>query len=511
MLKMGLTNQEPLDMQSKRHFTTKNLSKISDFLASPTLIVLSESQWKKQKWVSSLPKSLQERVRVAASRLKTPLEAGGRLCVTGQSAKEEDLWIALLPQPKEKSNEAFFLLEFARDSLKLALQPAMVSFRLVLIDDASVAADSFGAALAARAFLMPVYGKREKKQKPWQLNSFELVSAQGKDLKAFEYGYATGGGSNLARYLATLPPNILTAETYSDWIKEICKENGITFKFHSKTELKKMGAGSFTAVDQGNPDSAGGIYELSYSPKGKSKRTIHLAGKGLCFDTGGYDIKIGGGMHTMKGDMQGSAVALATMVTAIRLKLPYKMKAFLGVTENHISPQAYKADEVITALNGLSIEVINTDAEGRMVLADVLTLASRGKPDCLIDFATLTGSAVRSIGTKYSAGFTNREDLHDEIKAAGRKSGERVWTFPIDSVYAKSLESKVADTLQCSRTPGVDHILAACFLSRFVEGDTPWVHIDLSAAENDSGIGHVDSLFTGFGVRWAIEFMKTGL
>jgi leucyl aminopeptidase len=467
MLKMGLTNQEPLDMQSKRHFTTKNLSKISDFLASPTLIVLSESQWKKQKWVSSLPKSLQERVRVAASRLKTPLEAGGRLCVTGQSAKEEDLWIALLPQPKEKSNEAFFLLEFARDSLKLALQPAMVSFRLVLIDDASVAADSFGA--------------------------------------------ATGEGSNLARYLATLPPNILTAETYSDWIKEICKENGITFKFHSKTELKKMGAGSFTAVDQGNPDSAGGIYELSYSPKGKSKRTIHLAGKGLCFDTGGYDIKISGGMHTMKGDMQGSAVALATMVTAIRLKLPYKMKAFLGVTENHISPQAYKADEVITALNGLSIEVINTDAEGRMVLADVLTLASRGKPDCLIDFATLTGSAVRSIGTKYSAGFTNREDLHDEIKAAGRKSGERVWTFPIDSVYAKSLESKVADTLQCSRTPGVDHILAACFLSRFVEGDTPWVHIDLSAAENDSGIGHVDSLFTGFGVRWAIEFMKTGL
>lgn len=498
-------------MQFKHHFV-KNLSKYSDFLASPTLIVVPEAQWKKQKWVSSLPKGLQERVKVAAARLKTPLEAGGRLCISGQNTREEDLWIALLPQPteksQEKSNEVFFLLEFARDSLKQALQPSTVFFRLVLIDEASVAADSFGAALATRAFLMPVYGKREKNQKPWQLTALDLVSDQAKDLRAFEYGYATGGGTNLARYLAALPPNILNTETYADWIKQICKENGIGCQFHSNVELKKMGAGSFTAVDQGNPDSAGGIYELSYTPKGKSKRTIHLAGKGLCFDTGGYDIKINGGMHTMKGDMQGSAVALATLVTAVRLKLPYKMKAFLGVTENHISPKAYKADEVITALNGLTIEVVNTDAEGRMVLADVLTLASRGKPDCVIDFATLTGSAVRSIGTKYSAGFTNREELHDEIKAAGRKSGERVWTFPIDSVYAKSLESKIADTLQCSKSPGTDHILAACFLSRFIEGDTPWVHIDLSAAENESGIGHVDSLFTGFGVRWAIEFMN---
>jgi leucyl aminopeptidase len=495
-------------MQFKHHFIQKNLSKSSDFLATPTLIVLSEAKWKKEKWVSSLPKSLQERVKTAAARLKTPLEAGGRLCLSGQTSKEEDLWIAILPEPKEKSNEAFFLLEFARDGLKQTLQPSMSSFRLVLVDEASIAADAFGAALATRTFLMPVYGKKEKSQKPWQLIQLDLFSDQSKDLKSLEYGYATGGGTNLARYLATLPPNILNTETYSDWIKQICKENGIGCKFHSKEELKKMGAGSFTAVDQGNPDSAGGIYELSYSPKGKAKRSIHLAGKGLCFDTGGYDIKVGGGMMTMKGDMQGSAVALATMVTAVRLKLPYKMKAFLGVTENHISPKAYKADEVITALNGLTIEVINTDAEGRMVLADVLTLASRGKPDCVIDFATLTGSAVRSIGTKYSAGFTNRDELHDEIKAAGRKSGERVWTFPIDSVYAKSLESKIADTLQCMKGPGTDHILAACFLSRFIEGDAPWVHIDLSAAENEGGIGHVDSLYTGFGVRWAIEFMS---
>jgi leucyl aminopeptidase len=495
-------------MQFKHHSIQKNFRKSSDFLATPSLTVLSKAKWEKQKWITSLPKEVQARVEAAFSRLKSPLEAGSRVCVAGHSKREEDLWIAVIPEPKEKSNEAYFLLEFARDCLKQALQPAMTHFRLVLIDDASVAADSFGAAFAARTFLMPVYGKREKDQKPWQLENLEIFSDDSKDLKAFEYGYATGGGTNLARYLAALPPNVLNTETYGAWITEICKENGISFKFHSKQQLKAMGAGSFTAVDQGNPDSAGGIYELSYSPKGKTKRKIHLAGKGLCFDTGGYDIKVGGGMMTMKGDMQGSSVALATLVTAVRLKLPFQMKAFLGVTENHISPKAYKADEVVKALNGLTIEVINTDAEGRMVLADVLTLASRGNPDCVIDFATLTGSAIRSIGTKYSAGFTNREELHDEIKAAGRKSGERVWTFPIDSVYAKSLESKIADTLQCMKGPGSDHILAACFLSRFIENDTPWVHIDLSAAENEGGIGHVDSLYTGFGVRWAIEFMN---
>lgn len=241
-------------MQFKHHFIQKNLSKSSDFLATPTLIVLSDAQWKKQKWVSRLPKGIQERVKVASKRLKTPLEAGGRLCISGQSDREEDLWIALLPQPKEKSNEAFFLLEFARDCLKQALQPTTISFRLVLIDEASVASDSFGAALAVRTFLMPVYGKREKDQKPWQLNALDLVSDQSKDMKSFEYGYATGGGTNLARYLATLPPNILNTETYADWIKQICKENGITLKFHTKEELKKMGAGSFTAVDQGNPE-----------------------------------------------------------------------------------------------------------------------------------------------------------------------------------------------------------------------------------------------------------------
>jgi leucyl aminopeptidase len=472
----------------------------------PTLAVLSESEWKKGKWLAVLPEKLRERIEEASGRLKSPLAAGGRICVSGRKKGEEDFWIALLPADRSP----FVLLEFARDGLGKVLEPEHQAFRLVILeaDEARSCADAFGAALAARIFLMPVFGKRTKDQKPWQLEKTEFVSSNAGDLEILKYGYATGEGTNLARFLATLPPNILDSANYGERIRKLASENGLTARLHSKDQLKKMGAGAFTAVDQGDPDSSGGIWEIAYSPKKKSA-VIHLVGKGICFDTGGYDVKVGGGMMTMKGDMQGSAVALATLVTAAQLKLPYRMKAYLAVTENHISPRAYKADEVVTALNGLTIEVVNTDAEGRMVLADTLTLASREKPDLVIDFATLTGAAVRSIGTKYSAGFTNREELHEAIREAGRRSGERVWTFPIDKTFEKALESKVADTVQCLKSGGTDHIYAACFLSKFVEEGVRWIHIDLSAAENEGGLGHVDSLFTGFGVRWALELIRS--
>lgn len=489
-----------------QYVSVARLSKITDLFKTPTVITISDADLKKGKWIAHLPDQARERVEAAMGRLKDPMKAGARMCVPSRSENEEDLWIAVLPI----ATDTYTLLGFARDTMKQALHPSMAALRLVFMNEEleKACADVFGAAVSAKTFMMPVFGKREKDQKPWKLKQVELVCEDKQCLDQFEYGLVTADGTNIARYLATLPPNILNPGTYGDRIRKLCKENGISVKFHSARDLKKMGAGAFTAVDQGNPESAGGIYELSYSPKGKSKKTIHFAGKGLCFDTGGYDVKTSGFMITMKGDMQGSAVALASMIVAVRMGLPYKMKTYLGITENHISPKAYKPDEVVTALNGTSIEVVNTDAEGRMVLADTLTLASRDKPDCLVDFATLTGSAVRAIGTKYSCGFTNRDRFHEVIKEAGVKSGERIWTFPIDSSFAEVLKSKIADTLQLVKG-APDHIMAACFLSKFVEEGTPWVHIDLSAAENGDGLAHVESMFTGFGVRWALEFIKS--
>ncbi|MFZ9596682.1 MAG: M17 family metallopeptidase [Bdellovibrionia bacterium] len=473
----------------------------------PLFILLTQETWKRSHPALPLSSELQSRIENAKSRLKSPLKAGERLWIPGSEPKQEDLWIGLLPEEKE----TFFLLEFARDSLKQIIQPQDRKLGCLILESehCEPLADALGAALWIRIHPLATYGLRAKTDKPFAFEELHWITPSGKPSSTLQKSLISAQGSHLARSLATLPPNLLNAQHYGEQIQSLAKKHRLGFRFYSNSKLKKMGAGAFTAVDQGDPDSAGGIYELTYSPQGvKASKVIHLAGKGLCFDTGGYDIKIQGGMHTMKGDMQGSAVALATLIAASQLKLPYRMKAFLAVTENHLSPKAYKADDVVIALNQMSIEVVNTDAEGRMVLADTLTLASQEQPDCLIDFATLTGSAIRSLGTKYSAGFTNQEAWHERIRAAGVSSGERVWTFPMDSTYAKALESKVADTLQCVKGPGPDHIHAAYFLSRFIQKKTPWVHIDLCAAENEGGIGHVDSLFTGFGVRWALEFIK---
>lgn len=406
---------------------------------------------------------------------------------------------------------SFELLEFFRNQLKASLDQKTKSFAVFFIDFASheqQMADCLGAALAARIFLMPSYGKKAKEAKKFALQNFGLVGEQNLSSK-FEYGFESGEGTNRVRYWGSMPPNFLNPEQFGKLIRKISSDFNFTLKFYSKDQLEKMGAGAFTAVDRGNPDSKGGIYEIIYNPRGaKNKKPVTLVGKGLCFDTGGYDIKTGQSMISMKGDMQGAAVAFSSLIAAASLKWPLKMKAVLGVTENHISPKSYKADEVVIALNGTSIEVVNTDAEGRMVLADTLSLATREKPDLVMDFATLTGMAVYAIGKNYAAGFTNTEEFHSKIIEAGRTSGERVWTFPLDKDYGKSLESSIADTLQCSKARGIDHILAAIFLQKFVENDAPWVHIDLAAAEKSGGLAHTDTEFTGFGVRWTLEFLK---
>jgi leucyl aminopeptidase len=482
-------------------------SKKNKILTTPTLLLLSEKSWSHLDSVQGLPEILRSRLAHLKSRAKVPLKVGEGLLLQGIQPKEEDLWVYLFP----KETEMHFVLEFARDILKKILNHSVKKISLVMTDpELNFAfAEAFGAALAVRVLTLPVFGLREKTEKKYECKEFEWIYTGNDPKLALEEGYVSGEGTHLARYLATLPPNILNPKTYGQSIRKLAKEHGLRCLFYSKAQLKKMGAGAFTSVDQGNPSSDGGIYELSYSPKGaQKKKRISLVGKGICYDTGGYDIKVGGNMATMKGDMQGSSVALATLIAASKLRLPLQIKAFLAVTENHISPLAYKADEVVTALNGMTIEVVNTDAEGRMVLSDTLVLACKDKPDYVVDFATLTGTAVRAIGTKYSAGFTNREELHKIIKSAGTRSGERVWTFPMDSTFGRALESKVADTLQCVKGGGPDHIHAAYFLSQFIEKDVSWIHIDLSSSENEGGIGHVDSLFTGFGVRWALQLIR---
>jgi leucyl aminopeptidase len=212
-------------------------------------------------------------------------------------------------------------------------------------------------------------------------------------------------------------------------------------------------------------------------------------------------------MYLMHEDMQGSAVALGSLLALDALDAPYDIDCWLAITENNIGPRAYRPQEVVTAANGTTIQVVHSDAEGRMALADTLALAARDKPDVIVDFATLTGACVTALTERFSGVFTNRPEWHVVLEKAGRDSGERVWPFPMDEDFDGEIESAIADILQCTPDSKGDHILAARFLSKFVPNEIPWVHIDLASSNRTGGLAHVPTDFTGFGVRYTTHLL----
>jgi len=319
---------------------------------------------------------------------------------------------------------------------------------------------------------------------------------------------AEAAGNNLARWLATMPPNKLDADAYASVLKSLAGEHGWQFKRFGIRELDKLNAGAFLAVAQGNDDDSASIVRLRYRPGAKAARPdLALVGKGIIFDTGGTNLKPFGSMLDMHGDMQGSAVAVGSLLAISRLGLPLAIDCWVAITENRTGPRAYKSQDVVAAANGKTIQVIHTDAEGRMALADTLVLASRDEPGLIVDYATLTGACITAITRRYSGVFTNRPDWQPRLKRTGRTSGERVWPFPSGKEFVDLLESDVADLKQCIPDGAGDHILAASFLAEFVGNDTAWVHMDLSSGDNKDGLGHVPSKATGFGVRYTMSLL----
>jgi len=373
--------------------------------------------------------------------------------------------------------------------------------------------------------------KTDAKAKP--LAKMHLYGAH--DAAHFADTAAVAQGNTLARELTTLPPNELTPKHYRERLRKIAKQQSWAIEEYDMKKLRRMGAGAFVAVAQGSvqgsaPEDAA-IVHLSYRPKNPQGH-IALVGKGICFDTGGHNLKPAKYMAGMHEDMNGSAVALGLMQVLADRNFPLAIDTWLPIAQNHLSPQAYKQNDVITTLNGTTIEIMHTDAEGRMVLADALTLASGGigktkdgkkvsatkganqgankapaKPDLIIDFATLTGSMTYALGSRYSGIFATTPDLIRLAVAAGEASGERVCSFPLDADYEAGLDSKVADIKQCTLDGEADHILAARFLKRFT-ADLPWLHMDLSASNCAGGLGAVATDLTGFGVAWGVEFIE---
>ncbi len=359
-------------------------------------------------------------------------------------------------------------------------------------------------ALLLTAFRLPVF--RQKTPKPPRLSAIRLAGLPERiDADRVR---AEAAGNNLARWLTALPPNLGDARALRAAAAQLAERHGWHYELLDTRQLEQRGAGAFLAVAQGNDNDDAGIVRLSWRPEGAGDTPdVALVGKGIVFDTGGTNLKSAAGMLDMHGDMQGAAVALGALLSLTLLQAPFAVDCWLALTENRTGPSAYKQQDIVTAVNGKTIQVINTDAEGRMVLADTLALAGETGPATIIDYATLTGTCISALTTRYSGIFTNRPALHPLLQQAGEASGERVWPFPVTDEFRQELKSEVADLRQCLPAGAGDHIMAAALLREFVPRRSTWIHIDLSASSHEGGLAHAPTKVTGFGVRYTLSLL----
>ncbi|MFC0523902.1 leucyl aminopeptidase [Pontibacillus salicampi] len=302
---------------------------------------------------------------------------------------------------------------------------------------------------------------------------------------ALDKGYATGHGINTARHLVQLPGNLLTATDLAAYAQSMAEELGFEKEILDKEDMENLGMGALLAVNQGSTEPPKMIV-LKYQGKEDWNDVVGLVGKGITFDTGGYSIKPKDGIVGMKSDMGGAAAVLGAMEIVGRLKPAQNIIAVIPSTDNMISGSAFKPDDVITSLSGKTIEVLNTDAEGRLALADGITYAKRLKADRIIDVATLTGGVVVALGDITTGAMTNNQAFYKKVEEASQRTGEPMWQLPYNTMYQDKVRS--SDVADLNNSPGrkAHAIMAGSFLAEFAE-ETPWVHLDIAGtATTDS-------------------------
>lgn len=352
--------------------------------------------------------------------------------------------------------------------------------------------------------------KTENPKRPRKIEKMVIVEEVAAGVTAAQRGALVGDiliqGVTLTRDLVSRPGNLCTPSTMAKTAQTIAQECGLTLDVLEEEDARRHGMGAFLAVTQGSDEPAKFIV-LEYHGPGKPSRTIALVGKGITFDSGGISIKRADKMEMMKNDMGGGAAVLATMQVAAKLGLPLHLVGIVPCTENLPSGRAYKPGDVITSLSGQTIEIISTDAEGRLILADGLTYARRYKPDAIIDLATLTGSCVIALGDRVAGMIGNNDRLKARLKRSAEITGEKVWELPLWEHYREQIKSDSADMKNVGgRDAGT--MTGAAFLSRFA-GKTPWVHLDIAGPVwTEKSLPYIPKGATGFGVRLLIQFLR---
>jgi len=324
--------------------------------------------------------------------------------------------------------------------------------------------------------------------------------------KGVHVGEVIAQGVCLARDLVSRPGNLNTPLMMAKIAEAVAGECELSLQVLEEEDAKKEGMGAFLAVAQGSDQPAKFIILRHHGGEGSSK-TIALVGKGITFDSGGISIKPADKMDMMKNDMGGAAVVLATMQVVAKLGLPLRLVGILPCAENLPGGRALKPGDVVTSLSGQTIEIISTDAEGRLVLADGLTYALRFKPDAIVDLATLTGACVVALGDRVTGLMGNNQRLKRRIKKSSELTGEKIWELPLWEEYREQIKSDCADMKNVGGRAG-GAISAAALLSRFVR-KTPWVHLDIAGPVwTEKALPYTPKGATGVGVRLLVQFLR---
>lgn len=313
-------------------------------------------------------------------------------------------------------------------------------------------------------------------------------------------------GVNLARELVAAPPNAVTPITMAETASEIASQHGLQLEILEREECEKLGMGAFLGVAQAS-DLPPKFIHLTYKPEGTPRRKLAIIGKGLTFDSGGLNIKgAGSGIETMKMDMGGAAATLGAAKAIAQIKPDVEVHFISAATENMISGHAMHPGDILTASNGKTIEVNNTDAEGRLTLADALVFAEKLSVDAIVDLATLTGACVIALGDDIAGLFSPDDAIATQLTEAAEKAGEKIWRMPMEEKYFEGLKSPIADMKNTGPRPG-GSITAALFLQQFVK-ETPWAHIDIAGPVwTDKENGYNSAGATGYGVRTLVNWV----
>jgi len=343
-----------------------------------------------------------------------------------------------------------------------------------------------------------------KPRKPVSTLVLESGASVVKELRAgLKLADACVEGVNLARELANTPGNYLYPASLAARARSVARSSGLRCKVLGESELRRQKMGGILGVAQGS-DRAPRLIELEYNPRGKAEKTLVIVGKAVTFDSGGISIKPAGGMQDMKFDMAGGAAAIGAMKALARLKPKLRVVGIVPSAENLLGGSAYRPGDVLRSASGKTIEIINTDAEGRLLLADALHYSRRFSPDAVVDMATLTGACVIALGTHASGLMSNDKSLARELLKVSASCGERIWELPLFDEYYKMVESKVADVRNSSgRDAGSS--TAGAFLGHFIKG-VPWAHLDIAGtAWRQTPLGYNPRGATGTGVRLMVE------